>query len=251
MDGEPLARFVTPARRLLAGAAVPLLALTIAAGCSAPPLVEGNVPPQTISSEFDWDAYSLGTGDVLSVVVFGHPEFSTLERGERVDLSGAIQLPLIGSIPVADKTVEEARVAVRDALSEYVDEPSVTVSVVQYGSRSVYVFGQVIAPGAQVLDRPINALQALSLAGGFANGADRAKIALMRSRGEELEVHYFNAATPGVDGLVAVEPGDFIFVRQSGAGKFSEQILPYLAGAAPVIGTITNLFLVAEALDDE
>lgn len=249
MDGEPLARFVKTARRLVVGAVVASLALT--SGCKAPPLVEGNVPPQTISSEFDWDAYALGTGDVLSVIVFGHPEFSTLERGERVDLSGSINLPLVGAVPVANKTVEEARLSVRDALAEYVNDPAVTLSVVQYGSRSVYVFGQVNAPGAQVLDRPINALQALSLAGGFSNGADRAKIALMRSRGEELEVHYFNAATPGVDGLVAVEPGDFIFVRQSGAGKFSEQILPYLAGAAPVIGTITNLFLVAEALDDE
>jgi protein involved in polysaccharide export with SLBB domain len=231
--------------------ALSLCAATATGACKAPPLVEGNVPASTISSDFDWNAYALGTGDIVSLVVFGHPELSTPERGERIDLQGALTLPLVGAIRVAEMTIEEARLAVRDRIAKYVVDPSVTLSVVEYGSRRVYVFGQVVAPGDQVLDRPVTALQALSRAGGFAPGADRRTVALMRSRGDELEVHYFNAATPGIDGLVAVEPGDMIFVRQSGAGKFSEQILPYLAGASPVIGTFTNLFLITEALGDD
>jgi protein involved in polysaccharide export with SLBB domain len=252
MAGDPRPPRGRARRGRRAAFALGLVAATLlAAACEAPPLVEGNVPRSTLSSDFDWDAYALGAGDVVSVVVFGHPELSTPERGERVDLQGSLQLPLVGGVPVADLTTEEARLAVRDRLAEFVVDPSVTLSVVEYGSRRVYVLGQVQAPGEQVLDRPITALQALSRAGGFAAGADREIVALMRSRGAELEVHYFNAATPGVDGLVAVEPGDMIFVRQSGAGKFSEQVLPYLQGSAPVIGTFTNLFLIAEAFGDD
>ena len=224
-----------------------LIAL-LAASCSAAPLVEGNVPANSISTNFDWDAYGLGAGDIVAVTVFGHPEFSTPERGERIDLRGNISLPLIGSVKIDGHTTEVAQQTITQAMAEFVVEPSVTVSVVQYGSRQVYLFGQVELPGAYTLDRPVNALQALSLGRGFRPGADRETIALMRTSGSDIEVHYFNAATPNVDGLVAVQPGDYIFVRQSGTGTFREEVLPYLTGAAPVIGSITNLLVISQAL---
>jgi len=220
------------------------------AGCKAPPLVEGTVPENSISTNFDWNAYGLGSGDLIAVTVFNHPEFSTPERGERVDLRGNISLPLIGPVHVDGKSTREASTLITDALGEYLVEPAVTVSIVEYGSRRVYVFGQVDVPGSYALDRPINALQALTLAQGFRVGADRETVALMRASGNDLEVHYFNAETPGVDGLVAIQPGDFIFVRHSGAGTFREQILPYLSGTAPVIGSLTNLLVISEALND-
>lgn len=220
------------------------------AGCKAPPLVEGNVPNSTITTELDWDSYALGAGDVVSVVVFRHPEFSTPERGERIDVLGNVSLPLVGAVKIADLTTEEARLALRDRLAEFLVEPAVSVSVVEYGARRVYVFGEVGAPGPYPLDRPLNALQALSLGGGFREGADREKVALMRSDGDRLEVHFFDAATPGLDGLVAVQPGDFLFVRQSGAGTFREQVVPYATTLAPIVGSITNLLVISDALND-
>ena len=226
-----------------------LIALLVAS-CRAAPLVEGNVPTSTISTELDWDAYSLGSGDVIAVTVFNHPEFSTPERGERVDLRGNISLPLIGPISLDGQTTESARQVVTEALSEYLVEPSVNVSVIEYGSRRVYIFGQVDQPGSYALDRPLNALQALTRSGGFRIDADRETVALMRASGSDLEVHYFNAATPGVDGLVAVQPGDYIFVRQTGSGTFREQILPYLSGVTPLVGSLTNLLVISDALDD-
>ena len=220
------------------------------ASCSAAPLIEGNVLESTISAEFDWDAYALGSGDLIAVTVFNHPEFSTPERGERVDLRGNISLPLIGPLSLDGKTTDDARQSITEALSEYLLEPAVSVSIIEYGSRRIYIYGQVDEPGSYALDRPVNALQALTRAGGFRINADRETVALMRASGSDLEVHYFNAATPGVDGLVAVQPGDYLFVRQTGAGTFREQILPYLSGVAPLVGSLTNLLVISDALDD-
>lgn len=227
-----------------------LLAL-FAVSCSAAPLVQGNVPVNSISTNFDWDAYGLGAGDIIAVNVFGHPEFSTPERGERIDLRGNISIPLIGAVKIDGHTTEAARETITEALGAYIVDASVTVSVVQYGSRQVYLFGQVDLPGAYALDRPINALQALALGRGFRPGADRETVALMRTSGSEIEVHYFNASTPNVDGLVAIQPGDYIFVRQSGTGTFREEVLPYLSGTAPVVGSLTNLLVISEALSDD
>lgn len=233
-----------------AGVAAALAAVLASHGCKAPPLAQGNVPPSTIAAQFDWTAYTLGPGDLLAIAVFRHPEFSTPERGERVDPRGEVTLPLVGAVRVADLTPDEARAAIAERLAAYVVEPSVAVSVIEYGARRVYVFGQVATPGGFPLDRPLNALQALSLGGGFREGADREQVALVRADGDRMEVHVFDAATPGADGLVAVQPGDFIFVRQSGAGTFREQVLPYVQGLAPIVGSVTNLFVVGEALDD-
>ncbi len=241
------------ARETLSPPIAPLCAcllVLLGAACKAPPLVEGTVEPNTITTTFDWDAYALGAGDVVAVTVFKHPEFSTPERGERVDLRGTISLPLIGPVKIDGQSAEGARTLITEALSQYLVDPAVTVSIIEYGSQRVYVFGQVDVPGSYALDRPINALQALTFGQGFRVGADRETVALMRASGKDLEVHYFNAETPGVDGLVAVQPGDFIFVRQSGAGTFREEILPYVSGTAPIIGAFTNLAVISDALDD-
>ena len=41
-----------------------------------------------------------------------------------------------------------------------------------------------------------------------------------------------------------------IFVRQSGAGTFRDQILPYIQGIAPPIAAIASLILVYDRLDE-
>ncbi len=227
-----------------------LLIATSPIACKAPPLVEGTIPPESFSSQVEWDRYSLGPGDVVRVSVFQHPEFSTSDIGQRIDGQGNLSLPLIGPIPIGGLQQEQARALIQQELATYIQEPSANLSVIDYGARRVYVFGQVRDPGSFILDRPINALQALTLAGGFMPGADREQVALMRASSGEFEVAFFNAQTPDTNGLVGVLPDDFLFVRQSGAGRFSDQALPVLQALAPVIGAMTNALVVADALDD-
>ncbi len=218
--------------------------------CAAPPLPTPTTTASSFSPQTDWSRYGLARNDILSVVVFGHPEHCTPPDGTRVDMDGNVSLPEIGPVPVAGRSVEEARQLIRQALSSELLEPAVSVSVMHYGSRQVFVFGQLERPGAYVLDRPLNALQALSLAGGFRPGADRETCVVLRGPGEALEVHTFNADTPGADGLIALQPDDFVFVRRSGAGTFAEQAMPALTAVTTSVSALAQFVIALEILDD-
>ncbi len=88
--------------------------------------------------------YTLGAGDVLEIEVIRHPEVS----GQYViNNEGNIQYEFVGDIPVADKTKDEVRDILAKQLSAYIISPEVTVKIVGYNSKIVYVIGEVGAPG--------------------------------------------------------------------------------------------------------
>ncbi|MHC4262804.1 MAG: polysaccharide biosynthesis/export family protein [Planctomycetota bacterium] len=233
---------------------VSALSLTLLAlvGCaSPPPLAEGTVPAVDFDRQQSLAPYTLGPGDLLRLTVFNHPEIAPPEFPLRIDPQGRLSLPLTGAVVLEGLTVEEARAAIESSLAQYLREPAVGLSVEAYAARQAFVLGEVNRPGAFVLDRPLTALQVLSLAGGIAPDGDKRDVALLREREGEMQIHFFDAGTPGLDGLVVVEPDDLLFVRQSGAGAFKEQILPVLQGIAPILGSITNLVVLTEALEDD
>lgn len=223
------------------------------AGCSwfqAPPLVEGTVASRIGTEEPAAPVLTLGPGDRVAVKVLLHPEISTVEAGVLLDPAGQIDLATTGPVSLNGLTVDEARARLTAELARYVREPRVSLSLLELASRRVYVFGEVDRPGAYVLDRPLTALQALTLAGGFRPGADRDQVALLRGTREELQVHFFDAATPGPAGMVAVQPDDFVFVRLSGAGTFRDQILPIVQSLVPPITGLASVVLVADKLGE-
>lgn len=242
-----------PGRTSLARRAGPVgLLLALLGGCRAPALPDSTAPEElrTIGRPVEAAAYGLGPGDLVHVTLLGHPELSSPPAGTRVDVEGRLPLPLIGAVEVAGLLPSEAQERVRAGFARFVIEPDVTLGVLEHGARRVYVGGEVAAPGAYPLDRPLNALQALSLAGPFQVGADRRNVCLLRAVDGFVEVHVFDAARPDGRALVPVRPDDFLFVRQTGGGTFREQALPYLQGLLPVISSFVNLGLVADAIDD-
>lgn len=231
-----------------------LAASLLAGACRTPPLPRSSLPEEqhtiaTVDATAQRDGYRLGPNDLVRVAVLMHPQLSTPELGSRVDGEGLLHLPLIGAVPAGGATVRELVERCQERLQRFVKEPSVSVSVVEWAARRVYVFGAVTSPGAYVLDRPLNALQALALSGGTAPFADRAAVCLLRQSGEFVEVHVFNAETPDADGLVAVRDGDFLFVRLSGTGTFREEVMPVLQGIQPMVSSLISLGLVADAID--
>jgi hypothetical protein len=75
-------------------------------------------------------------------------------------------------------------------------------------------------------------------------------VALLRGGRESLEVYFFNGATPGKDGMVALRPDDFVFVRLSGAGTFRDQLLPIVQSIVPPITGLASLIVVADQLNE-
>lgn len=143
--------------------------------------------------------YTLGSGDVLSIVVWDHPEMnlpqgttaggqdsaaSSVASGYTIDSGGMIQVAYVGPIYVAGLTEMEARDLVAQKLSRYLRSPQVTVRIEAYRSKRIYLDGEVRSPGLQVLnDMPMTLPEAINRAGGFTATADRSDVSI--TRGEE------------------------------------------------------------------
>ncbi|MEL6429461.1 MAG: polysaccharide biosynthesis/export family protein [Planctomycetota bacterium] len=227
----------------------------VASACSLRPVPESlEVPPTTLASTAP-ELMRLGPNDIVRAQVHGYPELSTPETAEltgtRVDPEGTVSLPLVGPVPVAGLTLPEARERVTAAYATYLKEPRLDFSVVEYAARRFYLYGQVAAPGAYPIDRPLNVYQALSIGGGFGPQADREEVVLMRQTPDGVEVHVVDGETPDASGLVALQPEDFLFVRRTGVGRFSEDVLPVLTGVSSSLSSVATLLLIEDRLGDD
>ena len=163
-----------------------------------------------------------------------------------------MSLSLTGPIAVAGLTPGAAAKTIEGALAAHLLRPAVSVSVVEYTSRRFYLFGEVKNTGPFPMDRPITALEALSMGGGILVGANREEVVIIRRHGaEDIEVIAFNAQTPGPDGLVQVRSEDLVFVQKSGVGSFAESVLPYMQGTGFTLSQIASLALAYDRLYNE
>ena len=230
---------------------IPALAGTAIVACSAPPLPESTTEASTATTAVDWSAFTLGPNDRIQVSVFGQPEFSTPPGGVRVGPEGTLGIPLLGDVSVLGKTASEVRATLETGLKEYLVEPAVTVSVLEYSSRRFHLLGEVRSAGPVAMDRPLTALEALSMGGGVLPGARLTPVVILRRQGEEdVEVIAFNAETPGPDGLIQVRPDDVLFVSKSGVGVFRESALPYLQGIGFTLSQVASVALAYDRLED-
>jgi polysaccharide biosynthesis/export protein len=139
--------------------------------------------------------YEIGPGDILSIVVWDHPELnlpmsggggdgsgaSSVSSGYTVDTNGFIQYAYIGPLKVEGLSEMGVRDALADKLAKYVRQPQVTVRIQTYRSKRVYLDGEVKTPGVEVLnDRPMTLPEAINRAGGFTSNADRSQVAVTR-----------------------------------------------------------------------
>ena len=117
-------------------------------------------PPATPAEE-----YRVGAGDTLDISVFGNEDLS---RVATVQPSGAVTLPLLGEVPVAELTVPEIKRKLTALLArDYLVNPQVEVKVRDYQSRFVSVLGEVNAPGRKPLRGRTRLVDVLLEAGGF------------------------------------------------------------------------------------
>ncbi len=226
-DGQSPRGLVARVRPMRAALIAFLCAMQMACK-TAPAPVSTEGAPATMSMTPDPSVLGLGAGDVVRVDVLGHPELSTPAEGLRLDDAGALHLPVAGTIPLDGLSISAANRAVGDAFDRFMKDPDVTFALVRRESKRFFVLGQIQTPGPHGIEHPLTALEALSHGGFFLNAADRSHIFLVRPHGTGLEVHCFNAETPGPEGLVQVLPGDIVFVRRRGTQRFQEEFLPLL-----------------------
>lgn len=115
--------------------------------------------------------YRLGPKDLVEIKVFQIPDLN-LER--RINENGSIDLPLIGDLPVAGLTTEEMQDRLAAMLmAKYVNRADVSVVVKEYANKPIFVLGAVSRPGALGISGKWRLAEAISAAGGVAQGAGR------------------------------------------------------------------------------
>jgi polysaccharide export outer membrane protein len=109
-------------------------------------------------------AYLLGPGDKLVVTVYGAPD---LERRTAVNADGQIIMPLIGSVPVAGLSIDDAKQLIQKLLAEknIVKVPDVSIDITDH--RPFYATGDLSRPGSYAYQPGLTVRQAVVLAGGY------------------------------------------------------------------------------------
>ena len=217
------------------------LILTFAAGlavaaCSGTPMQSrgGYAPPQggwSAPADFgygpsdpagfpQWTAqdpvYRFFPGDQIEVIVYSAPE---LNRTLTVGPDGRVFFPLAGPVMAADRTPEDLRRELMHRLAPQLVDNTLDVSPSGYASQQIFVAGEVANPGLFALPGPIDALQAVVMAGGFLTTAKTKQVVVLRRQRGGGAVRHVVDIREGVKGGLAstlpLQRFDVVFVPRS------------------------------------
>ncbi len=158
----------------------------------------------------------IGAGDLVEMSVFDTPELSGKLR---VNNSGDIILPLVGSIHVAGLTADAMQSLIRKKFidGKYVKDPQVTVFVTEYATQGVSVLGEVKTPGIYPAFGTHNLVDYISLAGGLTPLAGSNITITHVSHPDDPEhVKISSSAASRPLNNPEIVPGDSIFVEKTG-----------------------------------
>ncbi len=198
-----------------------LIGLAVLSGCSTrggdiPYAVKDFGPPdRPVPAEAGYDL-PLGPLDVLRISVFRAPDLS----GEfQVDYKGMLDLPLIGAVSVRDLDPAQLATSLERLYSErYLNNPDITVRVLNSNSNSVTVEGGVNSPGIFQLPGRTTLVGAIALARGISSTDGNAKrVAIFRKRGGATVAAAYDivAIRHGKMENPVVYPGDTVVVDSS------------------------------------
>jgi polysaccharide export outer membrane protein len=174
--------------------------------CAAKKIAEPSAPPPSVK-------YTIGPEDVLKIDVWKEPELSVTVP---VRTDGKISLPLIHDVHVVGLTPLQLQEELTNKLSQYVENPTVSVIVEQINSLKIFVVGNVENPGVFDAKREINVVQAIAMAGGFTEWANRSKVTIFRKYGgteQVIKVNYNKIVSGEHPELnIPLQPGDTINV---------------------------------------
>jgi polysaccharide export outer membrane protein len=170
--------FAFPARRSIGAAA--LAAVTALAALPAAARAETTVA----------EAYRVGPGDKLRIAIYKDPTDSLDSVQVRPD--GKITMPLIGDVDASGRTTLELRDSLTTALKSYINNPVVTVIVLEATASTAFVLGEVNRPGTVQVLGDMTVLQALAVAGGLKDFADAKNIRILRKSASGTQTIPFN-----------------------------------------------------------
>ncbi len=192
---------------------LPSLALLACASVASPGCGPTSIttPPPPVPNQ----QARLGPGDAFDVRVYGEEDLST---NYVVQPDGTIDFPYVGSVSVDDLTPTDAADRLEERLREggVLVSPHVSIVVTEYTSRVVAVTGAVRRPGNYPVTPGLTGLQAVGLAGGTNELANRDGAIVTRRVDGRLRRYSvpLDRITVGDVEDFPIQPGDIVYVPE-------------------------------------
>lgn len=172
------------------------------------------------------------------------PSASGPNGGYLVNMSGNVEMPVIGTIKAAGLTQLQLQKAIMDKLSPYVKDPSVIIHFLQF---TVNVLGEVRSPGTKKFEADrVTIIDAVSAAGDLTDQGKREDIAVIREEGNTRKIYKVDLRSGSLfqSPVYLLQSNDILYVGASDQ-KFKE----LKAGSSSntqqgiqIFGTIIGLF---------
>ena len=164
--------------------------------------------------------YIIGPGDTLEIFVWRNPDLS---RVVPVRPDGKISIPLVDDMEAAGKSSTDLANDIEGQLSQFVQQPRVTVIVTNFigpfGSQVRFVGNGIATQAAIPYRENMTMLDAVIAVGGLTEFAAGNRTRLSRSVGgevKEFRVRLDDLLNDGdISANVSLLPGDVIFVPES------------------------------------
>jgi polysaccharide biosynthesis/export protein len=168
--------------------------------------------------------------------------------GYPVDGNGNIEIPFVGKLEVAGKTLAEIKVELDSVFKKYVNDAAITVRLV---NNYVSIIGEVNLPGRYPLTKDrINIFEALSMAGDMNLYGNRLKVQLIRPSPFGPVVKEFSLSDRSIltSEFYYVMPNDIIYAQPMKGRTFdiNSSVFQVLLGSVTaILSTTTTLMVIS------
>jgi polysaccharide export outer membrane protein len=194
-----------------------MVLVAVVAGCVQPlgphPLPSPNAAQPLMKTE----DYRVGTTDVIHIEVRGQPDLS---QTVVIRPDGKITLSLLKDVYISGMTSAEIDEKLSRLYKEYIVGADLTVSIVGFNSKQIYIFGQVGRAGPMPFEGEMTILEAIAKAGDVLPRGEPKAIQLVRD-GKVWKIDMEQIVLYGrTDQNVYLKEGDIIYVPLGGFARF-------------------------------
>ncbi|MDD2486645.1 MAG: polysaccharide export protein, partial [bacterium] len=156
----------------------------------------------------DTASYIFNPGDIISVKVMNHPEFSVDQAVITPD--GRINLPVAGEMTAAGKTLKQLENEIANALQKRLADPEVSVIIVQTAPQRIFVLGAVRKPGVYDWKPGWRVTEALASAGGLLSRPELTAGLILRQNKQSIALDIQAVMYGSNNANLEMHPGDVV-----------------------------------------